>query len=576
MLRDIFPNFASHIVGDGGDAPIFAWNLWWVKRALIDLKTTPLYTDYIFYPTGSSLIYHTLTITNGLISIPLQYFFNLTQTFNLVVLINFVLSGLFTYLLCRKINLDQIASILAGLIFALAPNIVAQTIGHTNLYSVWYIPAALLFTIILVEKPSPKSALFLALTFALGIYSDYYVACYGAILVVLYGFIFLISRQDKDYKRIGLWGMVMIAVTLMLISPILVQFKSAGRSLRLPAITNEEYGLYSGDLAGFTTPSFLNRAGEAEYYKQKLHNLPGSEGVNYLGLLPIVLGGLAIVLVFMKKQPVKRHFVVFAVLGAVICLLLSLGPKVYYLDEPYALNFGWLYMVMSKMPILKNLRVPIRFITPAMLCLAMLAGYVVTYANSQLTKLKLRSVGYLAATVIGIVSLMIIIGEYQTHLWTYDATIPAVYEKIAADKDDVIVMELPFRQKTGRGWEIGKGFSKQQLAQTIHGKKLLSGYISFADENVKSAPLSQPGVHYLATNLSDQTSADQNSELARAGMSNFKIRYVIVSKSDDFKGSWYKMDQNQADKADSYIKTILQGQVVAEDGLNTIYQIPGI
>ena len=37
-------NFASAIPGDGFDGLQNYWNLWWVRRALLDLQTAPFFT----------------------------------------------------------------------------------------------------------------------------------------------------------------------------------------------------------------------------------------------------------------------------------------------------------------------------------------------------------------------------------------------------------------------------------------------------------------------------------------------------------------------------------------------------
>src|SRR4051794_28977413 len=48
------------------------WNLWWVNKAVTDLHTSPWYTTYLHYPTGTTLIAHTLCPFNGFLGIPLQ------------------------------------------------------------------------------------------------------------------------------------------------------------------------------------------------------------------------------------------------------------------------------------------------------------------------------------------------------------------------------------------------------------------------------------------------------------------------------------------------------------------------
>lgn len=87
-------NFATAVPGDGGDNPMFLWNLWWVKYALIDLKTDPFFSNYIFYPIGMGLATHTLVFLNGFMSIPFQLLLNLTIANNLILLFCFVLSAL--------------------------------------------------------------------------------------------------------------------------------------------------------------------------------------------------------------------------------------------------------------------------------------------------------------------------------------------------------------------------------------------------------------------------------------------------------------------------------------------------
>ena len=55
------------IPGDSFDGWQNYWNLWWVKKALLELLLSPFQTDYLFYPTGVDLYFHTLNIFNGLI-----------------------------------------------------------------------------------------------------------------------------------------------------------------------------------------------------------------------------------------------------------------------------------------------------------------------------------------------------------------------------------------------------------------------------------------------------------------------------------------------------------------------------
>ncbi len=70
-------HFATHVAGDGSDDPALAWNLWWVPYSILHLGTSPIHTDYMFYPIGLNLAFYTLTYLNAFLSIPIQFAFNL-------------------------------------------------------------------------------------------------------------------------------------------------------------------------------------------------------------------------------------------------------------------------------------------------------------------------------------------------------------------------------------------------------------------------------------------------------------------------------------------------------------------
>ncbi|OIO90414.1 MAG: hypothetical protein AUK03_13010 [Anaerolineae bacterium CG2_30_64_16] len=96
-------HFASHVPGDGIDDPSLAWNLWWVKHALVDQPQNPFACDWQFWPVGINLAFYTLTVLNGMLSVPLQSVFGTIVAYNMVLLSSFVLSGYGAYLLCREV-----------------------------------------------------------------------------------------------------------------------------------------------------------------------------------------------------------------------------------------------------------------------------------------------------------------------------------------------------------------------------------------------------------------------------------------------------------------------------------------
>ncbi len=92
-------HLTTHVPGNGADDPPLTWNLWWVRYALLEAGANPFDSDHMFYPLGINLAFYTLTILNGLLSIPLQAVFGLVTASNLLLLSSFVLGAYGAFLL---------------------------------------------------------------------------------------------------------------------------------------------------------------------------------------------------------------------------------------------------------------------------------------------------------------------------------------------------------------------------------------------------------------------------------------------------------------------------------------------
>ncbi len=96
-------HFATHVPGNGIDDPSLAWNLWWAKHALVDHPQNPFVCSWIFWPVGINLAFYTLTLLNGVLSIPLQSVMGVVPAYNVLLLSSFVLGGYGAYLFCRAV-----------------------------------------------------------------------------------------------------------------------------------------------------------------------------------------------------------------------------------------------------------------------------------------------------------------------------------------------------------------------------------------------------------------------------------------------------------------------------------------
>ena len=118
------------------------WNLWWVKHALLNLKTNPYQCEYLFSPQGTPLTLHTLCMLYGLISIPLQFILPLNAIYNLLLLAGFILAGHGMWLLARSFGASQCGALLAGVIFSFT-HYRTDSFMHMNIFNTQWIPYCL-------------------------------------------------------------------------------------------------------------------------------------------------------------------------------------------------------------------------------------------------------------------------------------------------------------------------------------------------------------------------------------------------------------------------------------------------
>ena len=76
-----WPLLLNFLPGAGTTTPGFMrvdrdqnlWNLWWTREALLSGRN-PFVTDMIWFPEPQNLYYHTLSVFNGILAVPLLSF----------------------------------------------------------------------------------------------------------------------------------------------------------------------------------------------------------------------------------------------------------------------------------------------------------------------------------------------------------------------------------------------------------------------------------------------------------------------------------------------------------------------
>src|SRR5574337_314689 len=103
--------------GDG-DPWHFLWAFWLFKRGLFMWPPQLLWTEMVYYPIGFEMPFLPGIGVILILAYVLQSLFSLTQIYNLLWLVSFVLSGYAMYLLGRHLFQDRGIAFLDGCLFA--------------------------------------------------------------------------------------------------------------------------------------------------------------------------------------------------------------------------------------------------------------------------------------------------------------------------------------------------------------------------------------------------------------------------------------------------------------------------
>jgi hypothetical protein len=582
------------------DTWAFLWDLWWVKHALVELQTNPFHTDHLLYPQGSNLYLHPVTFVNGLLSIPLQLITgNLILTWNILSIVFLVLSGVGAYALAYRVTRNHLAGVFAGYVFAFTPFIFMRLGGHFNVYTTWPIPFLLLFLIRFHEERRLRDAAIAGVLWAVLTYNWLEFATDAGLVMVLF-FLYWIAvellRRDKE-RLISLvrGGAVLAAVWIVISIPLLYPTWRDNNSGRFFQPGGDES--FSADLLSYITPSPLWGEGVNLSWAASWPDLPlggdtgdqpvaysrhpahqahvGSiEGTTYLGILPLVLGVVA--LARLRRNP---HQVLPWLIGFLFFAVLALGPKLWIDDSTefsllgISFSVPLPYQIYNELPLLGNRRVPARMIVLGIMALSVLAaiGLDVLMASSK----RWLGRGTLA---LGVAAIAIVGLEFwNPPLPLIPYTNSEVLEQIRSDSGDFNVLHAPLGRRTG--WTCSgdcTGAALVNYYQTLHEKPSFGGYVSRVSDEEFSWFLEQPGLSYLSRTgfVDPPTGDDADPEKVRATFEENRIKYVIVHKLGPEGGGISYVGQGEIDKMDRYIQDIAGFEPFYSDPQLSVYRMP--
>lgn len=115
----------------------------------------------------------------------------------------------------------------------------------------------------------------------------------------------------------------------------------------------------------------------------------------------------------------------------------------------------------------------------------------------------------------------------------YSAEVPAIYHLIAADPRPIRVLQLPFGVRDGT-FAAGNFSARYQFYQTVHGKKLVGGYLSRISAKRIREVRSQPTLGALMTmSEGGRLSPDHAARIRARGpgfIARSRIGYVVIDE----------------------------------------------
>jgi hypothetical protein len=521
-------NFTTAIPGDSFDGWQNYWNLWWLKLALVQRITSPLFTDILYAPTGVGLYFHTLNPLNGLASLPIQLSTGLIPAYNAVVLLSWVLGGYGMFLLARHVLgartvAATLAAFVAGMIYTLSPFHMAHLLGHMQVMSLQWLPFYILYLLRSTaqsrgmrfgdngichnseahpaELRTPthwvRSALLAGLFLVANGLSDWYFVLYLLLFTALYlawewlaGVLACFRKGGTAAAKAALalrllWAvlrpsLLAAAVFVLLLSFWLLPMMQEARQFQFMVRPPADLYILSASVMDFFVPN-------------RLHTLWRPDSFTWIGnqIAPISertisIGYGALALALAAFLPAGRKKAWFWLAAALFFLLLALGPQwqagdITLADVPAAVLDGqevpsWTpYALLNQLvPFMRISRSVSRFALLVQLSVAVLAALGLHHVLTRLERRQSeRSRPHLSLVAAATALALLGIGfEYWVAPYPLSPPdTPAYYTQLAADPDPRAVLNLPMNYDR-------PGYL---LYQTVHNKPLTVAYISRDD-----------------------------------------------------------------------------------------------
>lgn len=533
--------FAAGYLEDGS---MSVWTLWWMKFSLMDLGQNPLDCQYLFYPDGTTAVFHSIPKALALISIPLQYLFGLTAAYNLVYLFTFVGTALAAYLLIYHLTGERLAAFMGAAFFAFSPyRSLHAYAGHLALLSTIMIPAYILMLFRgkdeLESRPRRAWLFFTLAGLALGIqsYETEHYTISLLILTAIYLLFQLALARDRSALRrwllLCLGALAAALISFLLYLPVLLaaraEIASEGDFVTFPI--RETYR--GADLLSYFVPDWTSPY-LADAFQPVVRHFAATE-TSFLGWTVLILALVGLWSFRRNRQ------VWFWVISGILFASLALGPYLVVYGEMK--HVAGPFLLLQKIPLLNSTRVPVRFSLFAALAASVLAGYGISAILGAVKKgagdpgkeprgglgMQVRQ-SRLALAAVTVLLATLLFLEYKPPVFLTSTATPAVYREIAASGTAGSVLVVPL------GWEAtpnasGNEMTFVQLYQPEHMRPMIGGMIARAPKEKSIKGVYTPVLDFLAEPAAlEPSSLDKSGATLNHVMDKYQIAFIVIHK----------------------------------------------
>jgi hypothetical protein len=387
----------------------------------------------------------------GLRWFPFSLFFLFARIFdgyvvayNVIMLLSFPLSAAGMYLLSLQISKNEKISILAGILYAIAPFRVAQlSVGHMEGVVCALLPFIFYFIERAYSEMNKKYSLAAGFIILLVTFSEWHFTYYLIMFIpILLFFKFIEYLSKAGISNSNLKKPLLTATPVLLLIGISVIWVLATKD----AAMGEEAGRRDVYEIRLYTPSI------DDFFK-KIN--PNNERAVYLGY-----AAMALLIVGISSAFLKRSFYVYGII-LVVSLLIALG-----LDFPFR-QTSLYKLLYDYLPFFNHFRLPGRIVALSLMPISFFCGYGIVTASDYFGSLNKK------AEYVGILVLMgILVVDFNLApigIVKLDAANSA-YTTLASIPENSKLLSIPL---TG-----GSDFynSVYMYYATIHGKRVINGY----------------------------------------------------------------------------------------------------